>query len=84
MRALDVHGNELSIAERRVRIGPARAVAGASPVESRHTRVRRLLEVSLAVRHGGRPLAAGGAALYFATRPTADVYVGGAHVEQVP
>jgi hypothetical protein len=91
VRALDTHGNELVVAERRVHVRPARPLA----------------ETSLATRSaasgdhaahpsggfwkspwpyvlGGVTLAAGGAALYFATRSTADVNVGAAHVELVP
>jgi hypothetical protein len=84
VRALDVHGNELSIAERRVRVGPARAVAGASPGDHPTHASGSFWKSPWPYVVGGVTLAAGGAALYFATRSTADVNVGAAHVELVP
>ena len=88
-RALDAHGNELVIAERRVHVGPARRVAGESvarPVGGDHASHPSggFWKSPWPYVVGGVTLAAGGAALYFATRSTADVNVGAARVELVP
>lgn len=84
VRALDVHGNELSIAERRVRVGPAQTAAAPSLGEHPAHGSGGFWKSPWPYVVGGVTLAAGGAALYFATRSTADVNVGAARVELVP
>lgn len=100
VRARDAHGNELALAERRVRVAAAKPVAIAP-----HVTPGRIALGATHAEHptttssgsssgfwhspwpyvlGGVTLAAGGVALYFATRPTADVNVGATRVELVP
>jgi hypothetical protein len=91
VRALDAHGNELALAERRVHVGPARKGAGESLAARPAGGGDHASHPSGGFWKspwpyvvGGVTLAAGGAALYFATRSTADVNVGPARVELVP
>jgi hypothetical protein len=96
VRARDAHGNELAMTERRVhvtsgkpvavtpRVAPGRIALGGDHAEHPSSSSGGFWHSPWPYVLGGVTLAAGGAALYFATRPTADVNVGSARVELVP
>jgi tetratricopeptide (TPR) repeat protein len=93
--ALDRHGNRLASVEQRIRVGGS--VAGAPPpvtiassakspdMEEKHeAKGHGFWSTPWPYVIGGAALAAGGAAVYFATRPSDDVNVGTVHVNLTP
>jgi hypothetical protein len=93
-QARDAHANELVTVERRVHVAHAPVVAAVTPLtplarprsEDRpaHASSGGFWSSPWPYVLGGAALAAGGAAVWFATRPPDDVTVGAARVQLVP
>ncbi|HEY3819794.1 MAG TPA: hypothetical protein VGL81_21660 [Polyangiaceae bacterium] len=92
VQAVDAHNNELVSSEKRVHVArpvvaPSAALAALGPLHGERSRDRThtssggFWTTAWPYIIGGAALAAGGAAVYFASRPTDDVNVGAARVE---